>query len=335
MSRSAILSIRVVGDAKPGIDSLTNTGKALDGVKSSADGAEGAVRRYGDSAANTTSKSASVASGIESVGDTAGRATTGLRDMADAVALAGFPEFAAGMTLAATGLEAVDGAANLYRATSEALTGVMKKAKAATTASTAATTTNTAATNTSKLSLIGHKAATVASTAATKVMTIAQKALNLAMKMNPIGLIVTAIAALVAGLVLAYNKSESFRNIVDKLWKILKNSLVAAFDAVSNAVSTVVGWFQSAWNWVQKLIDKIKNLKLPDWVPGVGGNIMVTHGMTMTANAGSPTAAAAAGTTVNVTFTGPVGDPHAVARELRRILRNDQARLGRQERGTL
>jgi phage-related protein len=47
-----------------------------------------------------------------------------------------------------------------------------------------------------------------------KIWTMAQAALNVVMAMNPIGLVVIAIAALVAGLVLAYKKSETFRNIV-------------------------------------------------------------------------------------------------------------------------
>jgi phage-related protein len=49
-------------------------------------------------------------------------------------------------------------------------------------------------------------------------------ALNAAMAANPVGLVVVAIAALAAGLVYAYKKSETFRNIVD-----------GAFEAVGNA----------------------------------------------------------------------------------------------------
>lgn len=57
-----------------------------------------------------------------------------------------------------------------------------------------------------------------------KLWTIAQGALNFVMAANPIGLVVLAIAALVAGLVLAYQRSETFRNVVN-----------AAFDAVGAA----------------------------------------------------------------------------------------------------
>lgn len=69
--------------------------------------------------------------------------------------------------------------------------------------------------------------------AATKAWAIGQWALNAAMAANPIGLVVLAIAGLVAGLVVAYKKSETFRNIVN-----------AAFGAVLRVV-------KGAWNWIK------------------------------------------------------------------------------------
>lgn len=64
--------------------------------------------------------------------------------------------------------------------------------------------------------------------AAIKIWTMAQAALNLVMSLNPIGLVVIGIAALVAGMVVAYKKSETFRNIVN-----------AAFGAVGKAIGFV------------------------------------------------------------------------------------------------
>jgi phage-related minor tail protein len=55
------------------------------------------------------------------------------------------------------------------------------------------------------------------STAAAETIT---KLLNGTMKANPIGLVVTAIGLLVAGLILAYNNSETFRNILDKVFGV-------------------------------------------------------------------------------------------------------------------
>ena len=69
-----------------------------------------------------------------------------------------------------------------------------------------------------------------------KAITAAQAALNLVMSMNPIGLVVTAIAALAAGLIYAYKHSETFRNIVD-----------GAFRAVKNVVMGVYNWVKDNW----------------------------------------------------------------------------------------
>lgn len=334
------VAIQITSDATAAATGINATADALNRVDTAArdastatDNAARSVKSYGDAADRAAASSGNVSAGVEGVGDTAGTAATGLGDLAGVIELMGFEGLAASMTITQTVMDGLSGASDLYKAASQALSGTVGKLTGKTAANTVATKAGTTATNASRAANIRAKTVTIAQTAATKVMTITQKALNLAMKMNPIGLVVIAITALVALFVTAYNKCETFRKIVDKLWKILKNSLVAAFDAVSDAVSTVVGWFQSAWDWVKKLINKIGDLKLPDWVPGVGGNIMV--GATVVPagagrTGGSPAPAATGGVVVN--FNGPVGDPHAVARELRRVLRDDQSRLGRHDR---
>lgn len=69
---------------------------------------------------------------------------------------------------------------------------------------------------------ITYRVATAAGTAATTVMTAAQTALNFVLNANPIGLVITALAGLAAGLVYAYNNSETFRNAVDAAWAAVK-----------------------------------------------------------------------------------------------------------------
>lgn len=333
---SPTIALHITSDAAAAQAGIQESVTALDKLDTSARNASGnvdaaatAVKTYGTNASDAAGKSKGVSDNIGAIGDTAGRATTGLRDMADAVALAGFPELAAGMTLAATGLEAVDGAANLYRATSDTLAGSIGKLTGANKGATDGLNRTTTATNKGRTASMLHRIATLAQRGATVIMTTAQRILNTVMRANPIGIVVTVIMLLVGALIAAYKKSETFRKIVDKLWQILKNSLVTAFEAVSGAVETVVGWFKSAWEWVKKLIDSIKNLKLPDWLPGVGGNITVGPTVQM-AGTGPAARAPAAGVVVN--FNGPVGDPHAIARELRKVLRDDQARLGRRDR---
>lgn len=77
--------------------------------------------------------------------------------------------------------------------------------------------------------------------AVTKVAAAAQLALNLVMAANPVVLVVLAVIALVAALVLAYKKSETFRNIVN-----------AVFGAIAKTVSTVVEFIKA--NWAKLLV---------------------------------------------------------------------------------
>lgn len=69
-----------------------------------------------------------------------------------------------------------------------------------------------------------------------KAITIAQAAWNAVLAMNPIGLIVIAIAALAAGLIYAWQNSETFREVV-----------TGAFDTVKGVVMGVYNWFKDNW----------------------------------------------------------------------------------------
>ncbi|MGG1600580.1 phage tail tape measure protein [Paenibacillus naphthalenovorans] len=89
----------------------------------------------------------------------------------------------------------------------------------------------------------GQLAVMAAVRVATVAWTAAQWALNAAMSANPIGLIVIAIAALVAGVVWAYNRFEWFRNGVQFV-----------FNMIANAIQSVIAWFGSLNGWVQAAI---------------------------------------------------------------------------------
>ena len=71
---------------------------------------------------------------------------------------------------------------------------------------------------------------------ATEGMTIAQRLLNLTMKANPIGLIISLIAGLVAAFVLLWNKSDAFRNFFIGMW-----------EGIKKAVGAVVNWIKENW----------------------------------------------------------------------------------------
>lgn len=79
--------------------------------------------------------------------------------------------------------------------------------------------------------------------AATKVWTAIQWAWNAAMSANPIGLVIAGIVALVAAMVIAYKKSDTFRAIVDGAFR----AVGAAFSWLWGAAKAVFGWLQSHW----------------------------------------------------------------------------------------
>lgn len=95
-------------------------------------------------------------------------------------------------------------------------------------------------------------AAQRAAGAAARVWAAGQWLVNAAMTANPLGLVVVAIAALIAIIVLAYKKNETFRKIVDAAWKGIKA-----------AVSAVVDWFKTAvpaaWNAVKAKTSAVWN----------------------------------------------------------------------------
>ena len=89
----------------------------------------------------------------------------------------------------------------------------------------------------------------------TEGVTIAQKLLNMAMSANPIGIVITVVAALVAALVTLFATNEDFRNKVIAIWEAVKETAsnvfgaIAAFftETIPNAINTAISFFQSLW----------------------------------------------------------------------------------------
>ncbi|MGG4288376.1 D-Ala-D-Ala carboxypeptidase family metallohydrolase [Priestia megaterium] len=75
------------------------------------------------------------------------------------------------------------------------------------------------------------------------VVTAAQRALNLSMMMNPVGLIIAALVGLGVAFVVAYKKSETFRNFVNKLWA-----------AIKTGASFVLNWLKTNWPMLLAII---------------------------------------------------------------------------------
>lgn len=80
---------------------------------------------------------------------------------------------------------------------------------------------------------------------------IAQLALNAAMNANPIGIIVTAITALITIIGTLWVTNEDFRNAVTEIWENIKAAFVAAWEAIEAAWSVASDYFTAIWNAIK------------------------------------------------------------------------------------
>lgn len=110
---------------------------------------------------------------------------------------------------------------------------------------------------------------------ATQVLvTAATWAFNVALNANPIGLVVLAIGALVAAFVIAYNKSETFRNGVNALFDGVKIAVKGTVDYIGGLIDTVLDAFKFVFNGIAKAWNNTVgrlSFTAPDWIPGIGG----------------------------------------------------------------
>lgn len=86
-------------------------------------------------------------------------------------------------------------------------------------------------------------------------MTLSQKLLNMAMNANPVGIVIGVLTALGTALVLAYNKSETFRNFVNNLGTTLKNTWNSIVDFFKKLPET----FQNILNSTKEKFENFKN----------------------------------------------------------------------------
>ena len=92
---------------------------------------------------------------------------------------------------------------------------------------------------------------------------VAIKGVMSALAANPIGLVVAAIAALVAGLIYAYQHSETFRNVVQGAWNGIKTAVQAVADWFTG---TLVPAFQAVWDGIKAGVEWLwHNVFEPVW----------------------------------------------------------------------
>lgn len=213
-------------------------------VDGDASGATSALSRAGDAAADADARFRQASDGMGSGFDTAGQAADGAETKAQGFAdtltgttdiMAGFGEVASGNTfegvlLLGTGLaDLAGGMAAFVIPTLAALSTGMLATATATIRSTAAN--------------VANRTSSLAAAAASKVWAAGQWLLNAALTANPIGLVILAIVALVAAIVVAYRRSETFRTVVQAAMR----GVQVAFGWVLTKVQQLVGWIRGNW----------------------------------------------------------------------------------------
>ena len=80
--------------------------------------------------------------------------------------------------------------------------------------------------------------------AANEGATIAQALLNGVMNANPIMLVVTLLAGLIATIITLWNTNEGFRNAVINVWNAFKDTVGNVITSVGGFIGNLISWFQ-------------------------------------------------------------------------------------------
>lgn len=88
-------------------------------------------------------------------------------------------------------------------------------------------------------------------------------ALKVAFTANPIGMIIVAIIAVIGIFVVLYKKCEWFRNMVNAIWKAIKDTFSSVWEWIKEKFNALVDIGAKAWNGLKEsgaaIIDKIKD----------------------------------------------------------------------------
>lgn len=333
MSSDAELAIRLTADASDATAGLESVGDAAKAMASEVDAAASKADAAG-------SKLGGVADSADNLGSSTSQAAGGLGDLGGAMSMMPGPlgALGAGMETLAPAVQGVTGATDLAT--------LAMNSKIVTTIRDTATT-------------VAHTVATKTASAASKAAAAGQWLLNAALTANPIGAVVLLVVALVAGFILAYKKSETFRQIVDTAMGAAKTAIKAVVDVIKDirdfigdvidkvpsmsgvfdTASTLIKGYIELWltplklvkDAIEWIIDKLANLKVPDWAEG----LLKTGGAGTAAAAAASPALAGTGlppkepTQVQVTIErAMVGDEAYLAKEIGRLLRANGVRLG-------
>ena len=130
----------------------------------------------------------------------------------------------------------------------------------------------TAASVASTAGMVAHGVAMGAVRVATLAWTAGQWLLNAALTANPIGIVIVAIAALVAGIVWAWNNVDWFREGVLKAWDWIKNAWSTGTAAVKKWVTDLGAGISRTWNsitsWTTSMVSGVMR-----WFSDMGARV--------------------------------------------------------------
>ena len=106
---------------------------------------------------------------------------------------------------------------------------------------------------------LGILATALAISAIIQGVTTAFGLLNTVLLANPIFLVITAIAALVAALIFAYNNCETFRAIVDNAFTMIKNVAINVFNSVRTTITNVFNAIRSIAETIRSTLSNVWN----------------------------------------------------------------------------
>jgi phage-related protein len=243
----------------------------LDKVAGASDRVDSSARKAGE--------------GVQTFGEHSGDTSTALSTFAQAASAMGLDGLAAGLDTATVALDAVEGATILFRVATEAGILAQVSSKAAIILSTAATYAFAFASGIANTAQIIWTATTYALGVAFKFL------------MGPIGIIIAVVALLAAGIIYLWNNNETFRTVVTTVWNGIKAAIGSVvdwfqstvipmwqnlwdkaqgplswlrstagdvFDHIKAAIDPVIGAFQTLVGWVQSAIDWISRIHIPD-----------------------------------------------------------------------
>lgn len=229
MDRSVDLVVNI-------IEGRTTAASSMDDVADGAGRMSRAIDDAGAKAERNGKRFAVTADGADNLATKSSVATGALGALASGFELVGLEKYAAGLTSASM-------ATDFFSGVGDSLTLVMES---------------------QRLTNIKSAVASRAATVATKAQTIAQRVLNVAMRANPIGLIITAVVALVAGFVLLYRRSETFRRIVQTVGRVGRQAVGWIIEKAGDLYRWVRERLPGAWNWLKdKAVGALRLITAP------------------------------------------------------------------------